>query len=35
MRLDTVFDESQDRYLLMQAGWDNKRRISGDIIYIR
>ncbi len=23
-----------NRYLLMQAGWDKKRRISGDIIYI-
>lgn len=34
IRLDTVFDETQDRYLLMQVGWDNKRRISGDIIYI-
>jgi vancomycin permeability regulator SanA len=34
IRLDTVFDETQDRYLLMQVGWDRKRRVSGDIIYI-
>ena len=34
IRLDTVFDETQNRYLLMQVGWDNKQRISGDIIYI-
>jgi ribosomal protein S4E len=34
IRLDAVFDEPQDRYLLMQVGWDRKRRISGDIIYI-
>jgi hypothetical protein len=34
IRLETVFDETQNRYLLMQVGWDRKRRISGDIIYI-
>lgn len=34
IRLDTVFDENQDRYVLMQTGWDGKRRISGEIIYL-
>ena len=34
IRLDTVFDEIQDRYVLMQVGWDRKQRISGDLIYI-
>jgi hypothetical protein len=34
IRLETVFDETQNRYLLMQVGWDKKRRISGDILYI-
>ncbi len=34
IRLETVFDETQNRYLLMQVGWDRKRRISGDILYI-
>jgi len=34
IRLETVFDEIQNRYLLMQVGWDRNRRISGDILYI-
>ncbi|EDN70338.1 fdxN element excision controlling factor protein [Beggiatoa sp. PS] len=34
IRLETVFDEIQNRYLLMQVGWDRKQRISGDILYI-
>ncbi|MEB3178342.1 MAG: XisI protein [Nostocaceae cyanobacterium] len=34
IRLDAVFDDTQQRYALMQVGWDRKRRVSGDIIYI-
>jgi hypothetical protein len=34
IRLDTLFDEIQDRYALMQAGWDRGRRVRGNLIYI-
>ncbi|WP_449420163.1 element excision factor XisI family protein [Phormidium nigroviride] len=34
IRLDPVFDESNDRYALMQAGWDRERRVRGNLIYI-
>jgi XisI protein len=34
IRLDTVFDESQDRYGLMQVGWDKGKRIRGNLIYL-
>ncbi|WP_017653260.1 XisI protein [Fortiea contorta] len=34
IRLDTVFDENQDRYALMQVGWDRGMRIRGNLIYI-
>ena len=34
IRLDTLFDETQDRYALMQAGWDRGRRVRGNLIYI-
>jgi hypothetical protein len=34
IRLDTVFDEAQDRYNLMQVGWDRGKRIRGNLIYI-
>ncbi|PSB25177.1 XisI protein [Stenomitos frigidus] len=32
--LDTVFDEAQDRYALMQVGWDRGRRVRGNLIYV-
>jgi hypothetical protein len=32
--LTTLFDEQQDRYALMQSGWDRGRRVSGNLIYI-
>lgn len=28
IRLDTVFDETQDRYALMQVGWNRERRLE-------
>ena len=34
IRLDVVFDETRDRYALMQVGWDQGRRIRGNLIYI-
>jgi hypothetical protein len=34
IRLDTIFDESQDRYGLMQIGWDREKRIRGNLIYL-
>jgi poly-D-alanine transfer protein DltD len=34
VRLDTVFDEVNDRYALMQVGWDRGRRIRGNLIYV-
>jgi hypothetical protein len=34
IHLSTVFDEQQDRYALMQSGWDRGRRVSGNLIYI-
>jgi XisI protein len=34
IRLDPVFDEANDRYALMQVGWDKQRRVRGNLIYI-
>ncbi len=34
IRLDTVFDDTQDRYALMQTGWSQGRRVRGNLIYI-
>jgi hypothetical protein len=34
VRLDTVFDEANDRYALMQVGWDRGRRVRGNLIYV-
>jgi hypothetical protein len=34
IHLSTLFDEQQDRYALMQSGWDRGRRVSGNLIYI-
>lgn len=34
IRLDPVFDETNDRYSLMQVGWDRGRRVRGNLIYI-
>lgn len=34
IRLDTVFDQIQDRYALMQVGWDRGRRVRGNLIYV-
>jgi len=34
IRLDPVFDEKNDRYALMQSGWDRGRRVRGNLLYI-
>ncbi len=34
IRLDTVFDDTQNRYALMQVGWDRGRRVRGNLIYV-
>ena len=34
IRLDVVFDETNDHYALMQSGWDRGRRVRGNLIYI-
>lgn len=34
IKLDTIFDEAQDRYGLMQVGWDRGKRVRGNLIYI-
>ncbi|MEO1094074.1 MAG: element excision factor XisI family protein [Cyanobacteria bacterium J06638_28] len=34
IRLDTVFDDEQKHYALMQVGWDRQRRVRGNLIYI-
>ncbi len=34
IRLDPIFDETNDRYVLMQTGWDQGRRVKGNLIYI-
>lgn len=34
IRLETVFDDTHNRYALMQVGWDRGRRIRGNLIYV-
>jgi hypothetical protein len=34
IRLDTLFDDVNHRYALMQVGWDGKKRIRGNLIYV-
>jgi hypothetical protein len=34
IRLETVFDDKQSRYALMQVGWDKGRRVRGNLIYV-
>jgi hypothetical protein len=34
IRLDAVFDEINDRYALMQVGWNRGQRVRGNLIYI-
>ncbi len=34
IRLDVLFDDTHERYALMQAGWDRGRRVRGNLIYV-
>ncbi len=34
IRLDPIFDETNDRYVLMQTGWDKGHRVRGNLIYL-
>ncbi len=34
IRLEPIFDETNDRYVLMQTGWDRGHRVRGNLIYI-
>jgi hypothetical protein len=34
IRLDSVLDETQDRYALLQVGWDRGRRVRGLLLYL-
>ena len=34
IQLETIFDETQDRYALMQTGWDREKRVRGNLIYL-
>ena len=34
IRLDVLFDDTHDRYALMQVGWDRGRRVRGNLIYV-
>jgi len=34
IRLDVLFDDTNDRYALMQSGWDRGRRVRGNLIYV-
>jgi len=31
---EAVFDRIRDRYLLMNVGWDNKKRVHGCLVHI-
>jgi hypothetical protein len=34
IRLETIFDDKQNRFALMQVGWDRGRRVRGNLIYV-
>jgi XisI protein len=34
IRPEIVFDETRDRYALMQVGWDRGRRVRGNLLYV-
>jgi hypothetical protein len=34
IEMETIFDESQDRYQLVALGWQSKRRVYGCVIHI-
>jgi hypothetical protein len=34
IQIEVVFDRAHDRYLLMNVGWQNGRRIHGSLVHI-
>jgi hypothetical protein len=34
IRTEAVFDRVNDRYLLVNVGWDNRRRVHGSLVHI-
>ncbi|MCU0535331.1 MAG: XisI protein [Hydrococcus sp. Prado102] len=34
IQTEAIFDRTRDRYLLVNVGWDNDRRIHGTIVHI-
>jgi hypothetical protein len=34
IHLEPVFDDVNNRYALMQFGWDRERQVRGNIIYV-
>ncbi len=34
IRTEAVFDRGHDRYLLVNVGWDNGRRVHGGLVHI-
>src|SRR3954454_1573100 len=31
---EAIFDRVRDRYILMNVGWDNKKRVHGSLVHI-
>src|ERR1700733_10490610 len=31
---EAIFDRTRDRYVLMNVGWDNKKRVHGSLVHI-
>lgn len=34
IQTEAVFDRSRDRYMLVNVGWDNARRVHGSLVHI-
>ena len=34
MQIELVFDRTRDRYLLVETGWENGRRIYGTLLHL-
>lgn len=33
-RSEAIFDRTRDRHVLMNVGWDNKKRVHGSLVHI-
>jgi hypothetical protein len=34
IQTEAIFDRTRDRYVLMNVGWDNKKRVHGSLVHI-